>query len=179
MFAGKPELTLRRAAPYDAKPVQDLMYAAFARHVPALGRKPRPMLANYALAVRAHQVWVVAETPPPGTDGPEEEPANDNRCSHVLIPDPLIAALELIEGERHLVIQAVAVRPDRQRRGLGRALMQLAEAEAKRQGRALLRLNSPDVMTESLSLCEALGFRETHRQTSWDSQIVFLEKVLA
>lgn len=176
MFAGKPEFTLRRAVPDDAKAVQDLMYAAFARHVPALGRKPRPMLADYALAVRAHQFWVVAEASPESEEAPapEEGSANDNRCA-----DALIAALELIEGERHLVIQAVAVRPDRQRRGLGRALMQLAEAEAKRQGRTLLRLNSPDVMTESLSLCEALGFRETHRQTSWDSQIVFLEKVLA
>ncbi len=170
MFAGKPEFTLRRAVPDDAKAVQDLMYAAFARHVPALGRKPRPMLADYALAVRAHQFWVVTEALPEL----EEEPANDNYCA-----DALIAALELIEGERHLMIQAIAVRPDRQRRGLGRALMQLAEAEAKRQGRALLRLNSPEIMIESLSLCEALGFRETHRQTSWDSQIVFLEKVLA
>lgn len=178
MFAGHPEFTLRRAVPDDAKAVQDLMYAAFARHVPALGRKPRPMLADYALAVRAHQFWVVTEAPASRTGRPGEEPANDNADGRESA-DPLIAALELIEGERHLVIQAIAVRPDRQRRGLGRALMQLAEAEAKRQGRTLLRLNSPEIMTESLSLCEALGFRETHRQASWDSQIVFLEKVLA
>ncbi|NIA68589.1 GNAT family N-acetyltransferase [Pelagibius litoralis] len=166
MFAGNPELTLRRAVPDDAWAVQNLIHAAFARHAPALGRKPRAMLADYALAVRAHQVWVLAEAPPKQ----REEQQN---------ADSLIAVLELIAEEAHLAIQALAVRPDRQRRGLGTALMQLAEQEARRQGVPLLKLNSPEIMTESLSLCAALGFHETHRQPAWDSQIVFMEKVLA
>ncbi|WP_299395674.1 GNAT family N-acetyltransferase [Pelagibius sp.] len=155
MFADNPDLTLRRAAPDDAKAVHDLVCAAFARHVPALGRKPRPMLADYAFAVRAHEVWLVE------------------------MPEAAVAVLELIAAEDHLVVQALAVRPDHQGRGLGTALLQLAEREARRQGRGLLKLSSPEVMTESLALCLGLGFRETRRQTYWDSQIVFLEKALA
>lgn len=155
MFADDPDLSLRRAAPDDALDVKTLIAAAFARHAPALGRTPRPMLADYALAVRAHQVWIVTQR------------------------GGLIATLELVAAEDHLLVQSLAVRPDRQRRGIGRALMQLAEREARRQHRALLRLKAPEAMTESLQLCEGLGFQETGRQSYWDSAIVQLEKIVA
>lgn len=154
MFAGNPELSLRRAVPDDAKGVQELIAAAFVRHAPALGRTPRPMLADYGLAVRAHQVWIVRESA------------------------SLVAALELVPGKGYLAVQTLAVRPDRQRRGLGRALMRLAEEEARRQGRNLLKLQTPESMTESVALCETLGFLETRRQSYWDSQIIHLEKAL-
>ena len=154
MFANNPDFTLSRAATDDALALKGLVAAAFASHAPALGRTPRPMLADYGLAVLAHQVWLVRRG------------------------DELIAALDLAPGARHLAVQTLAVRPDHQRRGLGRALLRLAEQEGRRHGYPQLRLQAPHVMAESLRLFESSGYRETRRQSYWNSQVIHLEKPL-
>lgn len=154
MFADNSDFTLRRAATDDVLALKAVVAAAFDCHAPALGRTPRPILADHALAVLAHQVWLVREG---------EDP---------------VAALELAPGAGYLAVQTLAVRPDRQRRGLGRALLRLAEREARRYGYAQLRLQAPAVMVEVLLLCEAMGYHVTRSQACWDSQIIHLEKAL-
>lgn len=47
---------LRRATPADAAVVRDLTRSAYAKWVPVIGRKPRPMTADYDTAVRDHIV---------------------------------------------------------------------------------------------------------------------------
>ncbi len=47
---------LRRAAPDDAPAIRELTRAAYAKWVPVIGREPRPMMADYAEAVREHLI---------------------------------------------------------------------------------------------------------------------------
>ena len=47
---------VRRAGPADAAAVRELTRAAYAKWVPVIGREPRPMTADYDMAVRDHLV---------------------------------------------------------------------------------------------------------------------------
>ena len=70
----------------------------------------------------------------------------------------------------------IAVQPDRQGRGLGRALIAFAEAEARRLGFAELRLYTHQKMTENIGFYKRLGFDETGRGCEAGYDRVFMRK---
>mgnify|MGYP001187149919 CR=1 FL=1 len=74
-----------------------------------MGQKPGPMLDEYSQVVIRHQVSVLE-------DG-----------GHV------IGVVVLIAGEEGILLDNVAVHPDRQGEGLGRQLIAFAENEALKQ----------------------------------------------
>jgi ribosomal protein S18 acetylase RimI-like enzyme len=143
---------LRRARAEDAARVTALVRAAYGKYVERIGREPKPMTADYAHAIAAHQFWVV-----------EEDRA-------------LIAALELIAMPDHLLVENVAVDPTRQGRGLGRKLMAFAEVETRRQAQNELRLYTNERFTENIALYERIGFRETHREPFKGTHAVHMSK---
>ncbi len=49
-------IRLRRAVPADAVTIRELTRAAYAKWVPIIGREPRPMMADYDVAVRDHLI---------------------------------------------------------------------------------------------------------------------------
>jgi GNAT superfamily N-acetyltransferase len=57
-------------------------------------------------------------------------------------------------------IKRMYVRPDRRRRGIGRALVDAAVAEMREAGYERIRLDSARFMTEAHSVYRAAGFRE-------------------
>jgi GNAT superfamily N-acetyltransferase len=56
------------------------------------------------------------------------------------------------------------VHPDHAGKGLGRAMVELAESEAAAQGYAELRLNTHVDMPENVRLYAHLGWRESGRE---------------
>lgn len=144
----------RRARPEDAAAIAALVNRAYDKYVERIGRKPRPMTADYDRAVAAHQMWVIE-------DG-----------------GAIVAALELIPEKGVLLIENVAVDPARQGTGLGRTLLALAEAEARRQGFPALRLYTNEKMTENIALYTRHGYRKTGRRTRRGLDVVFMRKTL-
>ena len=71
------------------------------------------------------------------------------------------------------------MRPDRQGRGFGRALLGFAEIEARRLGLTELRLYTHEKMTENIALYERLGFTETGRGREAGYDRVFMRKLVA
>jgi len=131
---------LRPAVAADLDGIEALVGAAYGKYVPRIGRKPRPMLADYRAALVEHQLWVIER----------------DQC--------LAGVLELIPGDGHLMIENVAVTPEFQRRGIGRKLIAFAEGEARRQGFSVLRLYTNAFFTENIALYLGLGFREIQRE---------------
>jgi GNAT superfamily N-acetyltransferase len=146
---------IRRARPADADFVAACVHLAYEKYVVRIGRKPKPMEANYARAIAQHQVWVVD-----GEAGIE-------------------AVLELIPEDDHLLIENIAVDPARQGSGLGRRLMAFAEDEARRQGFAELRLYTNETFVENIAFYEWLGYAVTGREPYKESAVVFMRKAVA
>ena len=78
----------------------------------------------------------------------------------------------------HLHLDNIAVRPGHQGQGLGRRLLELAEAEARRQGFDELRLYTHQTMVENVALYTHLGWEETGRGEQDGYACVFMRKRL-
>jgi ribosomal protein S18 acetylase RimI-like enzyme len=128
---------------------------AYALYVPRIGREPAPMTADYAALIGAGEVWVAEEA---------------GRVAGVLVLRPLPDSLFL---------ENVAVLPDRQGRGIGRALIAFAERHARGLGLPAVTLYTNERMTENLLLYPRLGYVETGRRTEEGFARVYFRKPLA
>jgi ribosomal protein S18 acetylase RimI-like enzyme len=146
----------RTAGPDDRAGVEAIVEAAYSPYVERIGKAPGPMLDDYAKLIEAGAVSVLDD------------------------PDGAIAAIiVLLPRPDHLLLDNIAVRPDRQGRGLGRRLVAFAESEARRLGHAELRLYTHATMTENIALYTRLGFRETGRGREAGYDRVFMAKQLS
>ena len=74
-----------------------------------------------------------------------------------------------------MMIANVAVCPDFQGNGLGRGLLEFAEAEARKQGITELRRSTHVDLTENISLYRHLGWSESGHE----GHIIFMMKILS
>src|SRR5262245_48702971 len=135
------EPVVRRATAEDADKLTALARAAYARHVPAIGREPMPMTADWAKLSSEQEIWIV------------DEPRGE-----------ALASLALDVQPDHVMIWSVAVAPAHQKRGLGRRLMAFAETRAQALQRAELRLFTNARMEGNIALYRRLGYQETRRE---------------
>lgn len=148
-----PALPMRRALAADADAVRRLVHAAYGHYEPLLGRTPMPMLTDYDVAVREHEVWVL-ETADGG----------------------IAAVLELIERPDHLWIDNVAVDPAWQGKGLGRKLLRFADDECRRRGLPELGLLTNERYVANIAMYERYGYRETGREPHLGTDLVHFRK---
>jgi GNAT superfamily N-acetyltransferase len=145
---------IRPALLDDTASVAACVRAAYAGYVERIGREPAPMGADYEALITAGAVWVAHD-------------AGD-----------VVGVLVLHALGDALLIENVAVRPDRQGRGLGRALMRFAEEHARRAGLSEVTLYTNARMTENLRFYPALGYAETGRGVQDGFDRVFYRKHL-
>lgn len=128
---------IRPARADEAAWVAETVDAAFALYVPRIGRKPAPMNADHAASIAAGEV-------------------------HILERDGERLGLVVQRAKQgHLFIDILAVTPAAQHQGVGKALLDFAEEEARRLGLPALRLYTHAKMTENLRFYPARGFRQT------------------
>jgi len=144
--------TIRRAVAADVPAIERIVHDAYVKYVARIGKPPGPMLDDYAARVAAGEVSVCA-----GGDG-------------------LAGVLVLEAAADHLLLDNIAVAPAWQGRGVGRLLLDFADAEARRAGYAELRLYTHVLMHENIALYKRLGWQETGRGEQAGFQRVFMRK---
>ena len=147
---------IRRAIPADLESVEAIVAAAYSPYIERIGKPPGPMLDDYAALIGEDAVNVLDDA-----DG------------------GIAAIIVLLPKPDHLLLDNIAVRPERQGQGLGRRLVEFAESEARRRGYGELRLYTHEKMTENIALYLRLGFVETGRGHEAGYDRVFLTKPLA
>lgn len=146
---------IRLAQPGDLAAVEAIVQAAYSRYITVIGQKPGPMLDDYAALIA-------------------------KSCVHVLVADNEVAGiLVLLPDNGAMLLDNVAVHPDRHGRGYGRALIAFAEKFARERGFKAIRLYTNEVMAENIDLYERLGFVETHRGEEKGFRRVYMTKLLA
>lgn len=100
--------------------------------------------------------------------------------AHVAVDDAgRIEGFIVFRGEDGaMLLDTVAVHPDAQGRGTGRALIALCEAAARRAGLPRVRLYTNAKMTANLALYPRLGYAETGRRSENGFDRVYFEKSL-
>ena len=146
---------IRRAQPTDRAVVERIVRDAYGMYVERIGKPPGPMLDDYGALIADGVVSVLEDS-----DG------------------TIAAIIVLLPKSDHLLLDNIAVRPDRQGQGLGRLLIAFAEDDARRLGYAELRLYTHEAMTENIILYGRLGFVETGRGQQASYNRVFMTKRL-
>jgi GNAT superfamily N-acetyltransferase len=146
---------IRLASSADRATVEVIVRDAYAVYLDRMDKPPGPMLDDYAALIGDGAVSV-------------DEEAGEVRAVIVLLPQA-----------DHLLLDNIAVRPDRQGTGLGRRLIAFAGAEARRLGFVEIRLYTHQTMTENIALYTRLGFAETGRGRENGYDRVFMTKHLA
>ncbi len=147
-----PAARLRLATAADLPAIQHVIAAAYEKYLSRMDRPPAPLLRDYGPAVEQGAVWVTGS--------------------------PIAGLISLTETDDALLIENVAVHPDRQGDGLGRRLMEFAEQQARRRQIRRLALYTNEVMTENQAIYTRLGYQVTGRATEDGYRRVFMEKTL-
>lgn len=150
----KIEYSLRSATGADASNVAALVDAAYGTYVERIGMMPRPMTEDYAEVIAKRQV-TLAE-------------------SHGTI----VGVIVLTVDDQGFVIDNVAVDPSHRGKGLGRALLTFAEAEARRAGFDFIYLYTHEKMNENLAIYSRIGYVEYDRSSQGEFSLVYMRKHL-
>jgi ribosomal protein S18 acetylase RimI-like enzyme len=145
---------LRPATEADVPRLTELVRSAYEHYVERIGGPPRPMTDDYAEVVRDAQVTV------------------DERGGEI------VGLLVLREDAEGFLVDNVAVDPPHRGTGVGRELLELAEAEALRAGYDSIYLYTHEKMTENLALYSRIGYVEFDRRPKGGFHIVYLRKQL-
>jgi GNAT superfamily N-acetyltransferase len=134
--------------------VTALVDAAYRHYVERIGRPPRPMTDDYEQVIREWHVTVAEE------DG------------------EIVGVVAIGPTQEGFTVDNVAVHPSQQGKGLGRALLEHAETEARLAGCDAIYLYTHERMTENQALYARLGYEEYERRAEHGFSRVFMRKRL-
>jgi GNAT superfamily N-acetyltransferase len=146
--------SFRPATAEDAPQVAELVAAAYGHYVQRIGGRPRPMTDDYQEVIRTRQVTVA-----------ERHGA-------------VVGVIVLAVTDEGFLVDNVAVHPSHRGTGLGRALLEFAEAEARRAGFDAVYLYTHEKMTENLALYTRIWYVEYDRRSQGTFSLVYLRKQL-
>jgi ribosomal protein S18 acetylase RimI-like enzyme len=144
---------IRPAEADDRSAVEAIVKAAYEPWVPVIGVEPLPLTADYGDLIGQGLV-------------------------HVLENDAIDALIVLRPEDDALLVENVAVDPDRQGRGLGRRLLTFAEFRARSLGLPAVRLYTNEKMAANIGLYRFLGYSETGRAGIDGRRVVHMRKPL-
>ena len=133
------EIHIRAATAADVPAIVDIVDRAYRHYIARIGKPPGPMLDDYAARVSEDAVWVLQEG------------------------SAIAGILVLLFTPEYLLLDNIAIAPDRQGRGLGRRLLTFTESEALRRGYREIRLYTHQTMIENQRLYALIGYEETGR----------------
>ncbi|MGI9336674.1 MAG: GNAT family N-acetyltransferase [Gammaproteobacteria bacterium] len=147
-----PRSLIREAVAADAARMRECVHAAYEHYIERIGKPPGPMLDDYEQVAAGPDSYVVEL---------------DARIAGMLV---------LIESTGRLLLDNVAVHPFAQGRGIGRALVGFAEAEARSRGFGAIDLYTNELMTENIARYTKLGYEEVERKTERGFNRVYMRK---
>ena len=148
----KIQPNIRRATQDDAEGIAALVAEAYSLYIPRIGKKPAPMLDDYAQVITDSCVFVLAD----GAD--------------------IQGVLVVSQQNTELLLNNIAVLPRYKGKGIGKALLAFCEEHAQATGCGAIQLYTHQLMTENIAIYKKLGYQETHRATEDGFARVFMRK---
>lgn len=132
-------MIIRKATATDADAVERIVADAYRPLAERMAKPPMPMLEDYPARIGEGVVDVIEEN------------------------GAVLGMIILVDQPDALMLENVAVGSQAQGRGVGRRLIEHAEAEAVRRGHSLIRLYTHVTMVENQRMYAHLGYVETTR----------------
>jgi ribosomal protein S18 acetylase RimI-like enzyme len=148
------EYSFRSATEADVPKVTALVNAAYEHYIERIGFEPRPMTDDYAEVIKNGQVTVA-----------------ENQQT-------IVGVIVLAITDEGFLVDNVAVDPAHRGKGLGKALLEFAETEARRAGFNSIYLYTHEKMTENIALYTKIGYVEYGRRSQGEFSLVYMRKQL-
>ncbi len=155
VFLGGGSGVIRLAVEGDEAAIRACAQTAYAQYVAAIGRKPAPVLADYAAQIAANEIHVFVDA-----------------------EDRVQGFIAFFAEDDHVLLENVAVLPSAAGQGIGKALIRFCEDESRAQGFGTVRLYTNEKMTDNLSIYPRLGYAEIDRRVEDGFNRVYFEKKL-
>jgi GNAT superfamily N-acetyltransferase len=153
-------MRVRPATAKDLARIEEIVARAYGGYLERIGMRPGPMEDDYGTRVARGLVSVAVD---------DDSIADGGAIAGLIV---------LVREPESLLVENVTVDPGRQGEGVGRALLDFAEAEAARAGLDRLTLYTHEKMSENLVLYGRLGYRVDERREEGGFARVFLSKRL-
>lgn len=148
------DATIRLASLVDLEQIETCAQHAYAKYVARIGKKPAPMVADFASLI-------------------------GEQCVHVAICTSTVAGYVVFYPvNKSMHLENVAVKPEFAGLGIGGQLIRYVESVATQQRLVAVELYTNEGMTENLSMYPALGYLETARKRQAGFNRVFYRKLL-
>lgn len=148
-------MLIRRAKQGDVADIIVITNASYQMYVERMGKKPAPMLADYAALVEHETVFVSTDP-----------------------IDRVTGFVVIVARQQSALIETVAVRVEMQGQGIGRALMQFAEDWLGAQNIPEVSLYTHVTMYENRRWYPLLGYRESGIVQEDGYERVYFSKIL-
>ncbi|WP_424831413.1 GNAT family N-acetyltransferase [Ruegeria sp.] len=148
-------LEIKRAQTKDEPAVRQCAEEAYEQYAAAIGKKPAPMVADFASLIDSEHVYVAVD-----------------------LDDDILGFIAFFQRGDHMFLENVAVRRNATGRGVGKRLIEFCEEVAKDANLGSVKLYTNEKMTENLSLYPHLGYQETERRREDGFNRIFFEKTI-
>ena len=145
---------IRLALPTDRAAIGRVVEAAYQPYIARIGRRPAPMDDDYAARIERGEAYVIE-----GAGG----------ISGVLV---------LLADATEMLLDNIAVHPAAQGQGIGRALLDFADATAIARGCTAIRLYTNAAMIENVEIYRRRGYQETDRRDELGFHRIYMRKAL-
>ena len=149
------EFKIEPATLADVPQIESLVEVAYQHYIERIGKKPGPMLDDYAEHVRKSRTFVAR-----------------SQCGEIT------GLLVLIEFDGYVLLDNVAVDPSAQGQGIGKHLMSHAEQVARELGFSEIQLYTHEKMVENQAIYKKFGYEEFERRTEKGFTRVYMKKIL-
>ena len=139
----------------DVEPVRQCAELAYQKYVSRMGRIPAPMCADFHQHIQ------------------------DGECHIIRVNDRIVAYIVFRLLPTTLFIENIAVNPSFSGLGMGKQLLNYAEAQAQKAGLTQATLYTNEAMTENLAFYARLGYEETERKEEDGFKRVYFKKHLS
>jgi len=145
---------VRMAGLGDVPGITACVCEAYVHYIERIGKRPGPMLEDFHQTIGKAQVHVVESN------------------------GRIIGVAVLMLTDEGFYLDNVAVRPTARGMGVGRKLLELAEAEARNQGYTSVYLATHELMHENRALYARVGYKEYAQREVNGFPRVFMRKQL-
>lgn len=147
-------MTIRIATQQDLVSIKTIAIAAYSMYVERIGREPAPMVADFAASIERGHLHVFE---------------SETRIDGFVVFYPRKDCIHL---------ENVAVNPESQGMGVGKALIRFVEDEARAAGFQEVELYTNARMTENLGIYPRLGYLQFDRRLEDGFDRVYFKKAL-
>ncbi len=148
------KLRIKIARSTDVLAIENIIQQAYHKYVAIMPKEPAPLLENYSEVVQGGSTFI-------GMQGEEA-----------------VAVMVLKEHEEFMLINNLAVAPDYQGKGWGKAMLQLGEVLANKRGKMQTQLYTNEMMADNVSFYQNAGYQiSDNRSEDGYSRVYFTKYV--